>query len=636
MKNLRRSLATTLVTLTVGTLASIVSEASAGGSPVGGAITYQGQLRQNGQPYNGQVGTISFQLFDGSGPGAASVGSPLVFANVPIADGYITVDLDFGALAFSGDDRWIEITVDGETLTPRQRIAAAPYALFALSGNEGPVGPAGPQGATGPAGPQGPQGATGATGPAGPAGAQGATGPQGPAGPQGAQGVAGPQGPAGSNSLWTINGSAMNYTGGNVSVGTALQQGRVTIYPAAGDGGTQVGLYVRNTDLSQQTIAGQFVSDSSNGTALSASALAASGPARGVSATAASTTGVAVLGTASAASGVNYGVWGKTNSSSGFGGYFEGKGYFSSTTLIGRTNTIGAEIFGVRHPSTTSYGGMYVETAGAAGLPFYGYAANGAALGWTYMDGTTGKWHVNVSGNRLTVDTAGNFGVGTTAPAARLHVDGGSDAGPTGGGFIVAGATNGLNVVIDNNEIMARDNGGVAALSLNHNGGEVRIGQGSGGTGRLVTPVLQITGGSDLAEGFDVAAVGDAQPAPGMLVSIDPARPGKLVLSTKAYDHTIAGIISGANGIKTGMVMGQENTVANGLHPVALTGRVYVFADTSAEGIEPGDLLTSSDIPGHAMKATDRDASHGAVIGKAMTSLGRGEKGMVLVLVNLQ
>jgi hypothetical protein len=193
-----------------------------------------------------------------------------------------------------------------------------------------------------------------------------------------------------------------------------------------------------------------------------------------------------------------------------------------------------------------------------------------------------------------------------------------------------------LNVVIDNNEIMARDNGGVAALSLNHNGGEVRIGQGSGGTGRLVTPVLQITGGSDLAEGFDVAAVGDAQPAPGMLVSIDPARPGKLVLSTKAYDHTIAGIISGANGIKTGMVMGQENTVANGLHPVALTGRVYVFADTSAEGIEPGDLLTSSDIPGHAMKATDRDASHGAVIGKAMTSLGRGEKGMVLVLVNLQ
>jgi hypothetical protein len=408
VKNLRRSLATTLVTLTVGTLASIVSEASAGGSPVGGAITYQGQLRQNGQPYNGQVGTISFQLFDGSGPGAASVGSPLVFANVPIADGYITVDLDFGALAFSGDDRWIEITVDGETLTPRQRIAAAPYALFALSGNEGPVGPAGPQGATGPAGPQGPQGATGATGPAGPAGAQGATGPQGPAGPQGAQGVAGPQGPAGSNSLWTINGSAMNYTGGNVSVGTALQQGRVTIYPAAGDGGTQVGLYVRNTDLSQQTIAGQFVSDSSNGTALSASALAASGPARGVSATAASTTGVAVLGTASAASGVNYGVWGKTNSSSGFGGYFEGKGYFSSTTLIGRTNTIGAEIFGVRHPSTTSYGGMYVETAGAAGLPFYGYAANGAALGWTYMDGTTGKWHVNVSGNRLTVDTAGN------------------------------------------------------------------------------------------------------------------------------------------------------------------------------------------------------------------------------------
>jgi hypothetical protein len=36
------------------------------------------------------------------------------------------------------------------------------------------------------------------------------------------------------------------------------------------------------------------------------------------------------------------------------------------------------------------------------------------------------------------------------------------------------------------------------------------------------------------------------------------------------------------------------------------------------------------------MKAADRERAHGAVIGKAMTALPRGEKGLVMVLVNLQ
>jgi hypothetical protein len=36
------------------------------------------------------------------------------------------------------------------------------------------------------------------------------------------------------------------------------------------------------------------------------------------------------------------------------------------------------------------------------------------------------------------------------------------------------------------------------------------------------------------------------------------------------------------------------------------------------------------------MKVADRDRSHGAILGKAMSSLARGERGLVLVLVNLQ
>jgi hypothetical protein len=69
---------------------------------------------------------------------------------------------------------------------------------------------------------------------------------------------------------------------------------------------------------------------------------------------------------------------------------------------------------------------------------------------------------------------------------------------------------------------------------------------------------------------------------------------------------------------------------------VALTGRVYCLCDASSGGIEPGDLLTTSDTPGHAMKVTDHARAQGAIIGKAMTRLAQGETGRVLVLVSLQ
>jgi hypothetical protein len=635
-------LSTTLPLAVAGAGAALLASSAgvADGTSTSSAITYQGQLRQAGVPFTGTIGVLRFELFDAAGPTGQPIGAPIDLTNVAVVDGLITVDLDFGFLAFSGEERWIQITVDGTPLTPRQRVAAAAYALFALNGNEGPIGPQGPAGPAGQVGPIGPAGSQGATGPAGATGPQGPAGPTGPAGPQGAagpQGLQGPQGPAGSNSLWTVNGSAMNYTGGNVSVGTTLQQGRLTVYPAVGDGGTQVGLYVRNTDASQQTISGIFIADSTAGTALVGQATATAGATRAISATNASSNGTAVYGFATASTGTTYGVWGRTSSNSGWAGFFEGRGHFSSTTLVGRTTTIGsAEVFGIRSPALSGYGGMYADVAGANGLPFYGYATNGTALGWTYMDGATSNWHVNIGGtNRMSVQPNGNVAIGTTTAATRLHVDGGSDASLTGGGFLVAGATSSLNVVIDNNEIMARSNGAVAPLSLNHNGGEVRIGQGSGGTGRLVTPVLQITGGSDLAEGFDVASVAGLEPEAGMIVCIDPANPGKLILSSEAYDRRVAGIISGANGIKPGMVMGQENTVADGRHPVALTGRVYVLADAAHGTIQPGDLMTTSATPGHAMKAADRERSPGAILGKAMSRLDEGT-GYVLVLVSLQ
>ena len=60
---------------------------------------------------------------------------------------------------------------------------------------------------------------------------------------------------------------------------------------------------------------------------------------------------------------------------------------------------------------------------------------------------------------------------------------------------------------------------------------------------------------------------------PGTLVSIDSQNPGQLVVSAQAYDRTVAGIVSGAGGVKPGMMMGQQGSMADGKHPVALSGR---------------------------------------------------------------
>jgi hypothetical protein len=152
-------------------------------------------------------------------------------------------------------------------------------------------------------------------------------------------------------------------------------------------------------------------------------------------------------------------------------------------------------------------------------------------------------------------------------------------------------------------------------------------------SGTVRAQAVRLTGGADIAEPFDVAHAGPI--VPGMVVAIDPGVPGGLRVADAAYDATVAGIISGGGGINAGMTLAQEGTLADGEHPVALTGRVWCLVDADANGpIAAGDLLTTSTTAGHAMKATDRDRAFGSTIGKAMTTLESG-RGLVLVLVNL-
>ncbi len=147
--------------------------------------------------------------------------------------------------------------------------------------------------------------------------------------------------------------------------------------------------------------------------------------------------------------------------------------------------------------------------------------------------------------------------------------------------------------------------------------------------GTTSTKVLQITG-ADLAEKFPSSDCAE----PGMVMEIDPENPGLIRMARGAYNQRVAGVVSGANDFPAGAILGHlpGNEDAP---PIALSGRVWTHCDASEAAIAPGDLLTTSATPGHAMKAVDRNRSHGAVIGKAMTSLQTG-RGMVLVLVNLQ
>jgi hypothetical protein len=104
-------------------------------APLGTAFTYQGRLTQTAQPVNGTC-DFQFSVF-GAASGGAALGSQNV-NGVSVSDGLFTVLLDFGAGVFTGEARFLEIAVrcpSGAggltTLSPRQPLTPAPYALFA-------------------------------------------------------------------------------------------------------------------------------------------------------------------------------------------------------------------------------------------------------------------------------------------------------------------------------------------------------------------------------------------------------------------------------------------------------------------------------------------------------------------------
>lgn len=145
--------------------------------------------------------------------------------------------------------------------------------------------------------------------------------------------------------------------------------------------------------------------------------------------------GTVGIGTATPAAGLRLDV----NGSSIFRGY----------TGINRTTTLGGfSLFDIEGPGGAStYLGMNINGTNASSFPFYGYATAGLQRAWTYWDGATSTWKLNIGGtDRLTVSASGNLGIGTSPNAStKLDVEGGAVIGSTYAGTNAA-PTNGLLV----------------------------------------------------------------------------------------------------------------------------------------------------------------------------------------------
>ena len=113
----------------------------------------------------------------------------------------------------------------------------------------------------------------------------------------------------------------------------------------------------------------------------------------------------------------------------------------------------------------------------------------------TYSTNPNGKLIFQTNSlSRMTFTPAGNVGIGTLDPVSKFQIIGGTDASTTQHGFIMLGTETAENIVIDNNEILARNNGAVSTLFLGRDGSKVQLGNGADETGTK----LQITSGNDV------------------------------------------------------------------------------------------------------------------------------------------
>jgi hypothetical protein len=214
---------------------------------------------------------------------------------------------------------------------------------------------------------------------------------------------------------------------------------------------------------------------------------------------------------------------------------------------------------------------------------------------------------------------SGVFGDSATGPGVSGHsntsvgVDARTDAGPAA-----------LRAVHGADGLAGLFGGEVQVTRNLRVDGDVQVGGNLGAKGDIVLE------NADCAEDFDVDGEAGIEPGTVMVLASD----GRVRASGSAYDRRVAGVVSGAGKYKPALVLDRHGEGTARL-PIALLGKVYCKVDASDGAVEVGDMLTTSSLHGHAMKATNPARAFGAVIGKALAPLSAGH-GLIPVLVALQ
>jgi hypothetical protein len=245
--------------------------------------------------------------------------------------------------------------------------------------------------------------------------------------------------------------------------------------------------------------------------------------------------------------------------------------------------------------------------------------------GQIYLKDKSEKDTVIIKGNGdlFLYDADGHRGFALLSKAPSL-----SGVKPTTGMWIGASSTEGpkagyLEIRNDSGYPSMILNGTNNSMAVRNEAGENTITL-DGGAGDI------ILSNADCAEDFDIS--GSEQVEAGSVMVIEGE--GMLRKSTAEYDKRVVGVVSGAGDCKPGLILDKRKSKVN-RKPLALMGKVFCKTEATRTRIEVGDLLTTSSIPGYAMKANDPVRAFGAVIGKALRPLERG-KGLIPILVTLQ
>jgi fibronectin-binding autotransporter adhesin len=286
----------------------------------------------------------------------------------------------------------------------------------------------------------------------------------------------------------------------------------------------------------------------------------------------------------------------------GFGGASGGNAGATNGTSVGGSSAYGGAGGGGSLTSGNGPGGNGGGSVrgGAGGGAGGGLAITTATERSGAEGGTAGGGSVTTEGN----PGAANGGVGGVGTNGK-----GQGGGGGGGGGSENAGTGGVGGV---GGTQGGGGGGGGAGSATGGAG------GTGGSGEV--RVWTIKGsGADLAEIYGTTETLE----PGDVVALDPVLMAGVKKTTRTYDPTAFGIVS----TQPSLVMGSVEDPGTTPVMVALAGRVPVKVSLENGPILPGDFLTSSSIPGVAMKATKA----GAVIAQAMVGYN-GDSATALIM----